>query len=182
MAIRTALCRTALPTVTPLAPTTESSDTITNTAGNTRKRGDQDYTIQGDISQANPPNGAKDHCPIVVTVCLYHGAGENSTGSGTTQKPLLFIDASAQEEACASTRVAVAVDSQGRVCGVHKITGSDVGSSNSGSSLDMSMLKEITQMAVKSSQTIFSNMEQNESNRNVPAENGNILCGHFEIR
>jgi exosome complex component RRP42 len=180
MAIRTALCRTALPTVTPLAPTTESSDTITNTAGNTRKRGDQDYTIQGDISQANPPNGAKDHCPIVVTVCLYHGEGE------TTQKPLLFIDASAQEEACASTRVAVAVDSQGRVCGVHKITGSDVGSSNSGSSLDMSMLKDVTEMAVKSSQTIFSNMEQNESNSNAQGvskvENGTILCGHFEIR
>ena len=94
-----------------------------------------DLNVDGDIGNAVSVPGVEDF-PIVVTVHVLKCPPKNTTA--------LIVDATLEEEACASCHVQVAVNPHGDVCALH----------NQGP-LEASLLTDILSTAVQASKTIF---------------------------
>jgi exosome complex component RRP42 len=130
--IRAALLNTRLPHVVPTHGTSKQSSQQEQQGGGGAQ---VDLNVDGDMCNAVSVPGVED-CPIVVTVYVVKCPPKNATA--------LVVDATLEEEACASCQVRVAVDPSGDVCALH----------NQGP-LDASLLADILSTAVQASNTIF---------------------------
>lgn len=214
-AIRSALLNTLLPIVTPV---TDNNDGPQNSEAdhnnNTRKKKkiSDEFIVDGDVTHAIVPKGAID-CPIIVSIYLipkketYTKSAKQHTGNTLSRmkkrtaasggKVMMILDSSSEEEACASTKVSVSVDPQGRICGVYKYANASDGSGT----MLFGMLTEITNVAVATSKRVYemidrstydggwlSSTDNNHSSRqgknhdNNNVEGGNLLSSHFELR
>lgn len=130
--IRAALLNTQLPFITP----THTRDVSKSSSNSNSSGGAQvDLAVDGDIHNAVSVPGAND-CPIVVTVHVLKCPPKNTVA--------LVVDATLQEEVCASCQVRVAVDPAGNVCALH----------NQGP-LESALLSDILSTAVQASKEIF---------------------------
>ena len=194
IAIREALQNTKLPKVQAVM---EGGNDAANSNGK------NDLLVDGDHHKAVSPSGAQD-CPLVITVSVLSSppsatdAVTSTTGSKRS-KSIAIIDARTEEEACASSRVCVAVDTKGMVCGVHTLGGGGAGmeeegdlSSGSGaSSMPVSMLGEVVTTASMSAKKLYSKLDEDRQLGNVKEVSssrdddygyGNLLKNHFLIQ
>ncbi|KAL3789716.1 hypothetical protein ACHAW5_001058 [Stephanodiscus triporus] len=98
--------------------------------------GKGDLLVDGDYGRARPPPGAG-KCPLIITVSVLRAplprlppssssSTTNAASAATTTRQyhsMPIIDARAEEEVCASSRVCVSVDLDGVVCGAHTLGG-----------------------------------------------------------
>ena len=104
--IRAALGNTQLPSVTP----THKQHTVPDSSNGSSSGAQVDLAVDGDMAHAISVPGV-DKCPIVVTVHVMKCPPKNTAA--------FVVDASLQEEACASCQVRVAVDPNSNVCALH---------------------------------------------------------------
>lgn len=129
--------------------------------GSSRKN---DLAVDGDVRRASSPEGA-DGCPLVVTVSVL--TESVSSAPSKRQRSVAVVDARAEEEACASSRVCVSVDPDGMVCGVHTLGGNagpdeEGGASSSSSSMPLSMLGDIVTSAAIASKNLYALLDGND--------------------
>lgn len=166
IAIREALQNTRLPKVQAVM---EGGSDDANNAGSTSKN---DLLVDGDHHKAVSPCGAED-CPLVITVSVLSSppsatdAVTSTTGS-KRYKSIAIIDARTEEEACASSRVCVTVDTSGMVCGVHTLGGGGAGMEDEGeeggavggSSMPISMLGEVVTTASMAAKKLHAKLDR----------------------
>lgn len=125
LGIRAALRNTVLPKLTPEAAPDGGRPVL---------------QIDADLQHAVPIPGS-DHAPIVSTVSLL----KPNAGSGSTS-PILILDATQQEEACAVSHVHVVLDRSNQnekeplICAIHKV---------GGGALPFSLLQDVTSFVVE---------------------------------
>jgi exosome complex RNA-binding protein Rrp42 (RNase PH superfamily) len=124
--IRAALQNTKLAHITPLDNAADSA----HVSHDNNKTHRVELSVDGDIRNAVEAVPF-DYCPIIVTVLVL-------------DQNILLVDATLEEEACASCQVQVAIDSTGQVRGVH----------NQGS-LSFSLYNDIIATAMDASKKIF---------------------------
>ncbi|KAL3823606.1 hypothetical protein ACHAXA_005587 [Cyclostephanos tholiformis] len=134
--------------------------------------GKGDLLVDGDIGNARPPPGAVG-CPLVVTVSVLRAPPPSTYPSLRQYRSVPIVDARAEEEACASSRVCVSVDPDGVVCGVHTLGGGGaalsedgdmeeddddvcVGNTGGGGSLPLAMLGDVVTAAAVASRNLYS--------------------------
>ena len=154
MAMREGLRGTLLPRVTAVVKSDEK-DALNNSSGGS---GNSDLIVEGDIRQALPPPGAEE-CPLIVTVSVL------SAPQGERIRHFCIVDARTEEEACASSRVCVSVDSKGMVCGVHTLGGGGVNEDMDeefgvegfgiSSSMPVSMLNDVVNTAAGAAKNLY---------------------------
>ena len=170
IAIREALQNTKLPKVQAVM---EGGSDDNYNAGSTSKN---DLLVDGDHHRAVPPCGAE-NCPLVITVSVLSSppsatdAVTSNTGS-KRHKSIAIIDARTEEETCASSRVCVAVDTSGMVCGVHTLGGGgtvmdEEGGGGGGSSMPISMLGEVVNTASLAAKSLYNKLARERLDENV---------------
>lgn len=188
MAIYKALNNTILPVVKPIpkhtdAPNGAASGSI---GGGNKPSAKDDFIIEsGDVVDAITPDGAL-NCPIVLTVCILqqHSQYQRDKANRKHAVPAaMVIDARSEEELCAMTKVCVAVDRHGMICGVLKFGASH-------GAMSYRMLAEITDLAVIASKSVFGEILDQEmaGDGNEMADVPNSECasdflhGHFNFQ
>lgn len=179
VAIREALRNTKLPKVQ--AVMEGGGDDIT--AGSASKN---DLLVDGDHHKAVSPDGAED-CPLVITVSVLSSppsatdAVTSTTGS-KRYKSIAIIDARTEEEACASSRVCVTVDTNGMICGVHTLSGGgsvrEVGEGGGGSSMPISMLGEVVNTASMAAKNLYAKLARERQDGKVKVVSTDDECGY----
>mmetsp|Transcript_7594 Transcript_7594/g.16388 ORF Transcript_7594/g.16388 Transcript_7594/m.16388 type:complete len:388 (-) Transcript_7594:230-1393(-) len=169
IALREAIRETKLPRVQSLVSLdgdNSNDDKSSNPNGMSSLGGrENDLTVDGNIQNALPPSGCQ-NCPLVVTVSVL-SAPPSTTGAITASfskrnRSIPIVDARAEEEACASSRVCVSVDPSGMVCGVHTLGGGGVVLSDggeeengAGSSMPFAVLGDIVTTAAMASKNLY---------------------------
>lgn len=159
MVMRAALQQTKLPKITPIAavlPNNANASSVQKKSSAT-----SDLAVDGDLVHAVSPPGVED-CPVVVTTHIIK-CGRQPT--------IMLLDATTEEEACASCQVSVAVDPKQRVCGIHK--------HNTGT-IAFGMLSSITSTAVQASKHVLE-LVANENNQYETIAPQDLLQDHFRI-
>ena len=192
MVIWGAMQNLSLPSVVPV----EKVDQGQGAGKRSGKKASDEIMLDGDIANSVTPDGVLD-CPIVVTVCLIPVAtseDDNSKGTTTVRKvkkkheSVMIVDASRQEEKCASTKVSMSVDGAGNICGVHKYGSSSVLGSASGN-IKFEMLPKIQDVAVACSKSAFamlkSSHEDNGAGKGLGNDQdaySNFFRGQYELQ
>jgi exosome complex RNA-binding protein Rrp42 (RNase PH superfamily) len=183
------------------------------------KKASDDIMLDGDIANSIVPQGVTD-CPIVITVCLLpkyvHETDINTKRNGNTGivgsassarfvskhiDSVMVVDATRQEEACASTKVSISVDPKGNICGVHKYGSSSIllhngsgnvsGNGNSttaGGTIPLSTLSQVQNAAIAVSKSAFEMLRAESTSggsMNCDTTLGtfnNFFRGHFELQ
>jgi len=218
LAIRGAVEDLRLPRVVPVAM--EEEDRMRHKqvggGGGGKSNVSDDIMLDSDVAHSIRPEGA-DQCPIVVTVSLLPKFTGVETGSIRRQRQptlqdsdhggggsaihkvkkrndsIMIVDASRQEEACASTRVSVSVDPSGRICGVHKYGSSSSTASltgeGGGGTMPFGMLVKVGNVAIATSKKITKSFQDEETvtgkgcgYNDVSQQYGDLLRGKFELR
>ncbi|KAL7472357.1 hypothetical protein ACHAXS_012722 [Conticribra weissflogii] len=176
IAMREALRETKLPRVQSLVSLDEgnpNSGNNENLNGMTSLGGrENDLTVDSSIQSALPPSGCH-NCPLVVTVSVLSAppstTGAITASSSKRNRYISIIDARAEEEACASTRVCVSVDPLGMVCGVHTLGGGGVvladggiEENGGGSSMPFAMLGDIVTTAAMASKNLYGLLDRGD--------------------
>lgn len=194
MAIWGAMQNVKLPHVVPVVAFDKEGGGGTSTAKAGKKASDE-LMLDGDIANAVVPNGVPD-CPIVVTVCLLPKNesgldGGNTNTNMTTERmvskgigSVMVVDATRQEEACASTKVSVSVDAKGNICGVHKYGNSSVvlnscGEDSALGTVPFSTLSQVQDTAIAVSKSVFDLMSLETKSVGIA---NNFFRGHFELQ
>jgi len=169
------------------------------------------------VARSVRPEGVE-NCPIVVTVLLLpkfvgddmgrhclatlpQRSNDTTTagGSSAIQKvkkrtdSIMIVDASRQEEACASTKVSVSVDPSGRICGVHKYGSSSstaaLTGGGGGGTMPFELLTKVGNIAIATSKRITQSFQGDEvqdggksCGYDASQQYGNLLRGNFELR
>jgi exosome complex component RRP42 len=167
IAIREALQNTKLPKVQAVM---EGGNEDATNVGSASKN---DLLVDGDHHKAVSPCGAED-CPLVITVSVLSSPPSatdavTSTTRSKRYKSIAIIDARTEEEACASSRVCVTVDTNGMVCGVHTLggggagmeeeEGEEGGAAVGGSSMPISMLGEVVSTASMAAKNLYAKLD-----------------------
>jgi exosome complex RNA-binding protein Rrp42 (RNase PH superfamily) len=96
-----------------------------------------DLSVDGDIQKAHGVLETEDSCPVVISVAIC-----KCPPNGT---PVLVLDATMEEELCASCIVRLAVTPSGEVVAIQNASGS----------LPLGLLPEVTAAAVQASKHVF---------------------------
>jgi len=173
--------------------------------------------LDSDVAHSVRPEGVE-NCPIVVTVLLLpkfvgddmgrhclatlpQRSNDTTTagGSSAIQKvkkrtdSIMIVDASRQEEACASTKVSVSVDPSNRICGVHKYGSSSstaaLTGGGGGGTMPFELLTKVGNIAIATSKRITQSFQGGEvqdggksCGYDASQQYGNLLRGNFELR
>ncbi|KAL7439068.1 hypothetical protein ACHAXM_009216 [Skeletonema potamos] len=195
IAIREALQNTKLPKVQAVMG---GGNDDANNAGSASKN---DLLVDGDHQKAVSPSGAE-NCPLVITVSVLSSPPSatdavTSTTRSKRYKSIAIIDARTEEEACASSRVCVTVDTNGMVCGVHTLGGGGAGMEeegeegvSEGSSMPISMLGEVVTTASIAAKNLYAKLDRERQVgkvKNVSSDHNNcgygyLLKNHFLIQ
>mmetsp|Transcript_27487 Transcript_27487/g.43231 ORF Transcript_27487/g.43231 Transcript_27487/m.43231 type:complete len:372 (-) Transcript_27487:35-1150(-) len=197
IAIREALQNTKLPKVQAVMDKGNNDDATTNN-NNGGSASKNDLLVDGDHHKAVSPLGAEE-CPLVITVSVLSSppsatdAVTSTTGS-KRYKSIAIIDARTEEEACASTRVCVTVDTNGMVCGVHTLGGGGAGMEEEEgeqgggagrSSMPISMVGEVVTTASMAAKNLYAKLDRDRqvvSSTDNDCGYGYLLKNHFLIQ
>ena len=189
MAMREGLRCTLLPRVYAVVRSDgnkgNDNDALKNTPmGNGGGSGNSDLIVEGDIRHAMPPPGAEE-CPLIVTVSVL------SAPQGERMRHFCIVDARTEEEACASSRVCVSVDSKGMVCGVHTLGGGGVSEDMNeefgvegfgiSSSMPVSMLNDVVNTAAGAAKNLYQLLDAEKvvSDNKDDEDNGSSGYGYL---
>ena len=212
MAIWGAMQNVKLPHVTPVVPVDkvgdDNDDNNVDDNGTATKRNmtkthgskvSDELILDGDIAHAIVPDGVV-HCPIVVTICLLpHTLGLNHSRSVSVPEryvtkgieSVLVVDATKQEESCASTKVSVSVDPRGNICGIHKygnssvlLSGGNANGDSTGGTIPFDTLSKVQNSAILVSKSVFEMLKNDvfSSNKSGGGITNNFFRGHFELQ
>mmetsp|Transcript_18243 Transcript_18243/g.28190 ORF Transcript_18243/g.28190 Transcript_18243/m.28190 type:complete len:358 (+) Transcript_18243:42-1115(+) len=166
MVMRAALQQTKLPHITPISATTNKTDGSSVTKKSSSSSATSDLAVDGDIIHARRPPGIE-NCPVIVTTNILK-----------CRPTVMLLDATKEEEACASCQVSVAVDPQQRVCGIQK--------HSSAGTIAFGMIHNVTTTAVQASKHVLdflsNHTNKDHSSPEVEQQPQDFLQDHFHIR
>ena len=201
MAIWGAMQNIKLPHVVPVVPF-EKEDGGSNGGGTasakTGKKALDELMLDGDFANAVVPHGVT-NCPVVITVCLLpkNVTGLNGGSADTNMATervvskgigsVMVVDATRQEEACASTKVSVSIDPKGNICGVHKYGNSSVllnsgGEDSAVGTVPFSTLSQVQNTAIGVSKSVFDLLMVDSLESKSVGITNNFFRGHFELQ
>jgi exosome complex RNA-binding protein Rrp42 (RNase PH superfamily) len=199
MAIRCALQNLILPTLTPVTKHAQQQGEHGTISSSTGGKVSDDLILDGDMRHAVGVSSAS-KCPIIVTVYLLEKSLEkditaltNINGMKIQKRGAMafLVDARSEEEVCACAKVSVGVDPDGSICGIYSYGNSSSLNSTPSSiargsmgSIPVASLHDVTKVALKASETVFSMLQLNETRTSSQEGQSflDILKGCFELR
>jgi exosome complex component RRP42 len=166
--IRAALQATRLPAVAVVAPAAQPDGDAASSRSPDGDTTSASLVVDPDVHASTTPVGASDG-PVIVTVTVMQSTSPRSDRPGVMTH--LVLDATAQEEACATAQVHVTV--QGNRLGAVRKSGTG--------SLPVALLTDITKLAVPAAATTNPAFSHQSSSKQSPLSSEWLLQGLYEV-